>query len=39
MAWRAPVTPAALTCDNFYEPFVDSSGNTISIELKRREMF
>ncbi len=38
MSWRTPVTAAMLTCDNFFEPFKDSSGDTIIIELKPREI-
>ncbi len=38
MSWRAPITAAALTCDNFFEPFKDSDGNIIIIELKPREV-
>lgn len=38
MAWRTPITSAVLTCDNFYEPFKDSDGNIIIIELKPREV-
>lgn len=38
MAWRAPIISAALTVDNFYEPFLDSSGNTIIIRPKPREV-
>ena len=38
MAWTDPVTSALLTCDNFYEPFKDSDGNIIIIELKPREV-
>lgn len=38
MAWRAPVVSAVLTADNFYEPFLDSSGEPIIIRPKPREV-
>ena len=38
MSWRAPVVSAVLAVDNFYEPFLDSSGNIIIIRPKPREV-
>ena len=38
MAWDPPVVSAVLTVDNFYEPFLDSSGEPIIIFLKPREV-
>ncbi len=38
MAWRTPVLSAVKTVDNFYEPFLDSSGDPIIIRPKPREV-
>ncbi len=38
MAWRTPVLSAVKTVDNFYEPFLDSSGDPLIIFPKPREV-